>query len=51
MADIREGLNLSSNAIEELVASTQSDIRQILTLLSTFRLTRTDFTFDASKEM
>lgn len=33
-----EGLRLGPNVLEELVASTQGDIRQILTLLSTYRL-------------
>lgn len=37
-----EGLHLGPNVIEELVASTQGDIRQILTLLSTYRLREGD---------
>ena len=46
-----EGLAVDPNTIEELVASTQADIRQILMLLSTYRLTHANLTFDDSKRM
>lgn len=47
----KEGLNLGANAIGELNQSTSGDIRQILNILSTFRLSDRNLTFDASKKM
>lgn len=47
----QEGLTVNTNTIEELVASTQGDIRQILNLLSTYRLTRETMNFDESKKL
>lgn len=44
-----EGLELGLNTVEQLVSSTQGDIRQIINLLSTFRLTGTRMNFDESK--
>ncbi|KAJ3020651.1 hypothetical protein HKX48_000445 [Thoreauomyces humboldtii] len=43
-----EGLELKPNTVEQLVASTGADIRQILNLLSTYRLTSTTMTYDQS---
>jgi replication factor C subunit 1 len=45
----REGLSLGPNVIEELVTSTQGDIRQILNALSSHLLTQKQMTFDQSK--
>jgi replication factor C subunit 1 len=45
----KEGLQIQPNAIEELVASTHADIRQILTLLSTYKLTKETLSYDDSK--
>jgi replication factor C subunit 1 len=47
----QEGLTVNTNTIEELVASTQGDIRQILNLLSTYRLTHETLNFDESKKL
>lgn len=47
----QEGLSVGLNTIEELVASTQGDIRQILNLLSTYRLTSGSMSFDESKKL
>lgn len=47
----KEGLTISPNTIEELVASTQADIRQVITLLSTYRLTHTNLSYDDSKHL
>lgn len=47
----KEGLTVNTNTIEELVASTQGDIRQILNLLSTYRLTHETLNFDESKKL
>ena len=46
-----EGLALQPNAISELVQSTSADIRQILNILSTFRLGSNDLSFDDSKRI
>ncbi|KAJ9101197.1 hypothetical protein QFC21_003416 [Naganishia friedmannii] len=47
----REKLKIDSNSVDQLVASTQADIRQILNLLSTWKLSRTDMSFEESKEI
>ncbi|KAI8915005.1 replication factor RFC1 C terminal domain-containing protein [Powellomyces hirtus] len=46
-----EGLELKPNVVAELVSSTSADIRQILNLLSTYRLSGTVMTFDQSKAL
>lgn len=47
----KEGLSIQPNALEELVASTHADIRQILNLLSTYKLTQHHLGFDQSKSL
>ncbi|KAI8900817.1 replication factor RFC1 C terminal domain-containing protein [Globomyces pollinis-pini] len=47
----KEKLALQPNAIGELVASTSADIRQILNLLSTYRLGASTLSFDDSKRI
>ena len=47
----KEGLTIQPNVVGELVASTSGDIRQILNLLSTFRLRSNNLSFDQSKTM
>jgi len=47
----REGLKLPPNVIDQLVEGTGSDIRQIINMLSTFAVNRTDMTFDQGKSM
>ncbi|KAJ3262664.1 hypothetical protein HK103_000193 [Boothiomyces macroporosus] len=47
----KEGLTLEPNAIAELVASTSGDIRQILNILSTYRLSHNNLSFDDSKNI
>ncbi|KAJ3054745.1 hypothetical protein HK097_000916, partial [Rhizophlyctis rosea] len=44
-----EGLELKPNVIAELVSSTSADIRQILNLLSTYRLSASVMNFDQGK--
>ena len=46
-----EGLELKANTLEQLVSSTQSDIRQILTLLSTYRISQDVLDYDGAKSM
>ena len=48
---LKEGLQIGPNAIEELVASTHGDIRQILNVLSTYRLIETCIDYDKSKKL
>ncbi|KAL0075872.1 replication factor RFC1 C terminal domain-containing protein, partial [Phycomyces blakesleeanus] len=45
----KEGLNISPNAIDALVASTRNDIRQIINILSTYRLGKQDMDYDQAK--
>lgn len=47
----REGLDIQPNALEELCAATHADIRQILNLLSTYQLTQSALSYDASKAL
>ena len=47
----REGLKLQPQVVDQFVEGTHSDIRQILNLLSTYRLSRTDLAFDESKKV
>lgn len=47
----KEGLEIQPNAVEELVASTHGDIRQLLTLLSTFKLTQASLSYDKSRHL
>jgi len=47
----REGLKLQPNVIDQFVEATRSDIRQILNLLSTYRLSRTNLALDESKKV
>jgi replication factor C subunit 1 len=46
-----EGLELKPNVIGELVASTSGDIRQILNILSTYRLRASVLTYDDTKKL
>lgn len=47
----KEGLDLKPNVVGELVASSCADIRQILNILSTYRLSKNVMTYDQSKNM
>jgi replication factor C subunit 1 len=47
----KEGLELKANVVAELVASTSADIRQILNLLSTYRLSSSSLSYDQSKAL
>lgn len=45
-----EGLELDSSSIEQLVAATRSDIRQMLNLLETYRTTKKKMSYDVSRQ-
>ena len=47
----KEKLQIDSNVIAQLVAATSADIRQLLNLLSTYRLSSSHLTFDGSKNL
>lgn len=47
----REGLKLPPNVIDQLVEGTRSDIRQIINMLSTYKTTATEMTFEESKDL
>jgi hypothetical protein len=44
-------LQIQPTVIEQLISSTQSDIRQLLNVLSTWRLSQLSMSFDQGKEM
>ena len=46
-----EGLHVKPNVIQELVRSTQADIRQILNILSSWKRTRSSMDYDEAKSM
>jgi len=45
-----EGLELDSNAVEQLTQATRSDIRQMLNLLETYSTTQKSMSYDGSKK-
>ncbi|KAK9474241.1 replication factor RFC1 C terminal domain-containing protein, partial [Dipodascopsis tothii] len=45
----KEGLKIPTQVIDQLVQSAHSDIRQIINLLSTYRLSSTEMTFEDGK--
>ncbi|KAK9351273.1 replication factor RFC1 C terminal domain-containing protein [Lipomyces doorenjongii] len=47
----REGLKIPTPVIDQLVQGSHSDIRQIINLLSTFRVSGTEMDFDQGKAM
>ncbi|KAG8815000.1 hypothetical protein FRC17_000901 [Serendipita sp. 399] len=47
----KEKINISGPVIEELIAGAQSDIRQILNMLSTWKLSKGSMDFDESKQL
>ena len=46
-----ENLQLDQQSLEHLVEGTHADIRQVLNLLSTFRLTSASMTYDQAKDL
>ncbi|KAI8390302.1 hypothetical protein BD560DRAFT_319403 [Blakeslea trispora] len=47
----KENLSITPNAIDELVASTQNDIRQIINILSAYRINETNLSYDQAKTL
>ncbi|KAH6890105.1 purine nucleotide binding protein [Coprinopsis sp. MPI-PUGE-AT-0042] len=47
----KEKLKIPPNVIDQLITGAQSDIRQVLNMLSTWRLSSTSMDFDEGKEM
>jgi replication factor C subunit 1 len=48
---LREKLNIPTNVLEQLIIGAQSDIRQVLNMISTWKLSRNDMSFDESKTL
>ncbi|KAI9034373.1 putative DNA replication factor C subunit Rfc1 [Hyaloraphidium curvatum] len=46
-----EGLDIQGNTIEEIAKMSQSDIRQVLNMLSMYRLSKSKMTYDQGKEL
>jgi len=51
MIAFREGLKLQPQVVDQFVEGTHADIRQILNLLSTYRISREQLGFDESKKV
>ena len=47
----KEKLTLRPNVVGELVSATSGDIRQIINILSTYRLGADTLTYDQTKEL
>lgn len=47
----REGLKIPAHVIDQLVQGAHSDIRQIINLLSTYKLSNNEMNFDEGKAM
>lgn len=47
----KEGMKIDKTVADQLVAGTQSDIRQIINILSTWKLTSNVMTFDQTKQL
>ena len=44
-------MKIPSAVVDELITGSQSDIRQVLTMLSTWKLSRNDMDFDEGKDL
>ena len=44
-------MKIPAVVVDELITGSQSDIRQILTMLSTWKLSRNDMNFDEGKDL
>lgn len=47
----KEGLKIPANVVDELIRGSQSDIRQVLNMLSTWSLSNKTMDFDEGKEL
>ncbi|KAF8554964.1 DNA replication factor C, large subunit [Imleria badia] len=47
----KERMKIPANVVDQLIAGSQSDIRQVLNMLSTWRLSSNTMTFDEGKEL
>lgn len=47
----REKMKIPANVLDQLIEGAQSDIRQILNMLSTWRLSSDTMTFDEGKDL
>lgn len=47
----REGMKVPANVVDQLVKGAQSDIRQVINMLSTWRLSSETMDFDEGKQL
>ena len=47
----REKIDVPANVVDQLVQGTQSDIRQVLNILSTWKLGHDSMSFDEGKDL
>jgi replication factor C subunit 1 len=50
-SDCREKMKIPPNVVDELIKGTNSDIRQVLNMLSTFKLGKSEMDFDEGKQL
>ena len=48
---IREKMKIPANVVDQLITGSQSDIRQVLNMLSTWRLSSSSMDFDEAKNL
>jgi replication factor C subunit 1 len=51
MSLTREKMKIPANVIDQLISGSQSDIRQVLNMLSTWRLSSSSMDFDEAKNL
>lgn len=51
MSLTREKMRIPANVIDQLISGSQSDIRQVLNMLSTWRLSSSSMDFDEAKNL
>jgi len=47
----REGLKLDGTVIDTLIQASQSDLRQVLNMLSTWKLSKNSMTYEDGKQL
>jgi len=47
----RENLQIQANVVDQLIEGSQSDIRQVLNMLSTWKLSSSSMDFDEGKAL
>ena len=51
ISSVREKMKIPANVVDQLITGSQSDIRQVLNMLSTWRLSSNSMDFDEAKNL